>query len=315
MVAKVTRSAPLQAALLRSVIRGFGRLSLPAARRVGKGIGSLLWRLPNQFRENSWRNVRRCFPDLDDNRRSRIVRKSLVATGLTLAEAGAMFHWPIARLRALEASSSDLELLEPAVAAGRGVIILAPHVGNWEFLSHAITFRYPIVNLYRPPRIAELDEYLRRCRQRLGSELVPVSAGGLRRIARQLSSGGVVGILPDQEPLKSHGVFAPFFGIPALTMTLVGNLARRYGSALYFGVAERTDLGAFRIHLRPGSPELGNPDPLLAATALNEGVEALVRQFPEQYVWSYRRFRTRPPEELAARQAKAAAVKRTTAAS
>lgn len=119
-----------------------------------------------------------------------------------------------------------------------------------------------------------------------------------------LRQGQVVGILPDQEPLKDHGVFAPFFGIPVLTMTLVGRLVRRFEAEVVFGAAERTAKGKFRVRIIEAPEGLGDKDPVRAATQLNLGVEQCVRASPEQYTWSYRRFRTRPPEELAARAAR-----------
>ena len=140
----------------------------------------------------------------------------------------------------------DADLLHQAMKAGRGVILLGPHIGNWEFTSHYLANRYPFAAMYRPTRIREIDEALRKSRERIGAELVPATGTGLRRICRILKGGGLVGILPDQEPHKGHGVFAPFFGVPALTMTLVGDLHREFGSPVLFGWMERTAKGTFR---------------------------------------------------------------------
>lgn len=302
--AKVSKSSPLVAGTLRTVIRGFGHLSLPVARRFGRLLGGLLWRLPNQFRAASCRNVERCFPDLAPDERRRIIRNSLISTGLNVSEAGAMFHWNREQLADLEEECLGEELVQAELDRGKGVIVLGPHVGNWEYLSHAMGRRWGVIALYRPPRLAELDAYIRRSREHLGaSELVPADARGLRRAAKGLRSGRVVGILPDQEPLKDHGVFAPFFGIPALTMTLVGRLARRFDAAVVYGVAERTPAGKFRVRFTEAPEGVDDLDPIHAATQLNLGVERCVRACPGQYTWSYRRFRTRPPEELAARTA------------
>ena len=303
MAQKVTKSSPLVAAILRSAIGGLGKLSLPGARRVGKGLGALLWRLPNQFRQNSWRNVRRCFPELSVDQQGELVRKSLLSTALNVAEAGATFHWSMDRIIELEESTEGEELIQASLEQGRGVLTLGPHVGNWEYLAHSLTRRYGLVSLYRPPRIAELDLYLRERRERLGAEMYPADAGGLRRLARALEKGRVVGILPDQEPLKRHGVFAPFFGIPALTMNLVAGLVRRYEPLVIYGFAERTETGTFRIRVVEAPEGLGDPDDVRAATQLNRGVELCIRACPEQYMWSYRRFRTRPAEELVERSA------------
>ena len=193
-----------------------------------------------------------------------------------------------------------LELVEAGLAGGKGVIVLAPHIGHWEFALISLNSRTPIMPLYRPPRIAELDDFIRESRERLGAELAPATAAGLRRFTRTLKQGRVVAILPDQEPLKKNGVFAPFFGHQALTMTLVGSLVRRYSPVVVICFAERTTKGRFRVHLRPGPDGLADPDPVVAATALNGAIEECAREFPAQYTWSYRRFKTRPPEELAA---------------
>jgi len=292
------------AGALKTVIRGFGYLPLPAARSLGRLVGALLWHLPNQFRAASIRNVERCLPDLGESRRREIVRNSLTSTGLNVAEAGAMFHWDRERLGALEEEAVDEEIMEAALARGKGVIALGPHVGNWEYLSHAVGIRWGMVALYRPPRIAELDAYIRHSRQHLGAtELAPADGRGLRRVTETLRAGQIVGILPDQEPLKSHGVYAPFFGIPALTMTLVGRLVRRFDATVIFGFAERTSAGRFRIHFLAAPEGVGDEDPVRAAAQLNLGVERVARACPDQYTWSYRRFKTRPPEELAARSA------------
>lgn len=300
---KASRSSPAVAGTLKAAVRGLSLLPLPVARGLGHLLGSALWWLPNQFRSASVRNVERCFPELEAARRRQIVRRSLASTGLNVAEAGAMFHWSRERLMALEEEVVGAELIASALARGQGVIVLGPHVGNWEFLSHAIGVRWGLVALYRPPRIAELDTYIRESRQHLeATELVPADRRGLRRVAETLRAGRVVGILPDQEPLKSHGVFAPFFGIPALTMTLVGKLARRFDAAVFFGAATRAPTGRFRVRFTEVPAGVWDADPQIAAAALNLEVEQCAREYPEQYTWSYRRFKTRPPAELAARE-------------
>lgn len=301
---KKSKSSPWVAATLQGFIRSLGLLPLPVSRGCGRLLGSLLWRVPNQFRAASLRNVDRCFPDLPQDQRRRIVRDSLISTGLSISEAGAMFHWSRERLGKLEEECVGAELMEAALGRGKGVIALGPHVGNWEYLSHAVGVRWGMVALYRPPRVTELDAYIRHSRQHLGvTELVPANASGLRRVIQVLREGGVVGILPDQEPLKGHGVFAPFFGTPAFTMTLVRRLMRRFDSSVVFGFAQRTAKGGFRVRIMAAPEGLDDDDPVRATAQLNLGVERCVRACPEQYTWSYRRFRTRPPEELAGRSA------------
>ena len=296
---KSTKSAPLLGGLTLGSLRALSKLPLRSLQRVGRAVGYLSWRVRSNWYVVSDVNISLCLPELSATERVRLNRAGQVNTFQTLMEMAGMFHWPAERLAELESGDEDTEILDRAIEVGRGVILLGPHIGNWELTSHVLAARYPFAAMYRPPRIREVDDALRKNRQRIGAELVPATATGLRRISRILQEGGLVGILPDQEPGKGNGVFAPFFGVPALTMTLVGDLVRRYGSAVIFGWMERTAKGKFRGHLLPAPEGLDAENKVEAATQLNLGVETLVRSCPSQYLWSYKRFRSRPAEEAA----------------
>ena len=112
---------------------------------------------------------------------------------------------------------------------------------------------------------------------------------------KRLLAGGVVGILPDQQPKAGEGEFAPFFGTPALTMVLLSRLAQRTGATVLFAFAERLPRGTgFRIHIRPAPEGIADPDLPAAVAALNRGVEECVRIAPSQYQWAYKRYSIRP---------------------
>jgi len=120
----------------------------------------------------------------------------------------------------------------------------------------------------------------------------------VRKLYKRLVDGGVVGILPDQQPKLGDGEFAPFFGTPALTMVLLSRLAQRTGALVLFAFAERLPRGAgFRLHVLPAPPGIADPDLPTAVAALNRGVEACVRLAPAQYQWHYKRYSIRPPGE------------------
>jgi KDO2-lipid IV(A) lauroyltransferase len=208
-----------------------------------------------------------------------------------------IWRWPPDRLRQLENSVEGLDLFERAMSRGRGTLLLAPHLGNWEFLNAFIMRHSPGVGLYRPPRIAELDDFIRRARERTGCTMVSATPAGMRPLLRALRLNHVVWIMPDQEPLRAHGVFAPFFGVPALTVTLVSRILGRTDSEALFVTAERCPEGGFRIRFRQPPEGLADPDEERAAASLNRGVEACVRHCPEQYLWTYKRFMSAPPGE------------------
>jgi KDO2-lipid IV(A) lauroyltransferase len=295
---KTTKSAPVQAAVLKTLIRAFAVLPLGWAQSLGALIGWALWLMPNRLRRTTIDNLELCLPELGAEERRQIGRRSLMETGKTAAEVGAVWFWRTEKLLARIEGVEGEEYLLQEFGRKRGLLVLVPHLGNWEILSRYLQERLPVLALYRPPRIREMDEFIRQARERHGAKLVPADRSGLRCIVDTLSAGNGIGVLPDQEPLKRHGVFAPFFGVPALTMTLVARLLHRHGAIAVFGYSERTAAGGFRLRFQPAPEGLDSEDLEKAAAQLNRGVEECVRRCPEQYTWSYRRFRTRPPGEM-----------------
>lgn len=294
---KATKSSPWIARLGSLCLSATARLPLSWLRAWGRALGGLASRIPNQQRAITELNLKLCFPELEDPERQRLARASLQQTAITALELGPLWRLPPARLAELEAETEGGELLEDALAAGKGVVLLSPHLGNWEMLNHFLMRRAQLVTLYRPPRIAEVDRIVRQARGRTGCISAPPTHGGVRRVLEALRGGELLLILPDQEPLKSHGVFAPFFGLPALTMTLVSRILRRTGARPVFVFAERQADGRFRVVFQAPPEGLDGDDEVAAATRLNQGVEACVRRCPEQYLWAYKRFKTTPPGE------------------
>ncbi|HSH30117.1 MAG TPA: lysophospholipid acyltransferase family protein, partial [Thiohalobacter sp.] len=258
--------------------------------------GGMLYWFPNPLRRVARANIARCLPELDRRARRRLLRRSLIETGRTALEAGHLWALTPARARGLLVAMEGREPVDAAVAAGRGVIIATPHLGSWEMAGQIGGLEWGMWHLYRPPRMPELERVLCSGRARLGARPVRADAGGVRRLLQALREGGVIGILPDQDPGPEHGVMAPFFGIPANTMRLLPRLARTTGAALFIAWCERLPRArGYRIRIRPLPSAAADPDPVIAAGALNRAVEQAVRALPEQYQWSYRRFRQTEP--------------------
>jgi len=289
------RRQSLRAGLIAGLLRLFAALSLRWNRRLGALLGRSLVHLPNSLRRHARINLELCLPELPAERRERLLKTSLIETGKTVAEAGPLWFWSAERIQALMGETRNVAAVDAAVRAGKGVILATPHLGSWEMAGLFCATRWGITTLYRPPRMVALDALVRRSRARLGAELAATDAKGVRRIYEALAQGGVVGILPDQDPGRG-GVFAPFFGIQANSMVLLGRLARKTGAAVFFGFCERLP-GAtgYRVHFFPAPEGIDAADPVIAASAMNLAIERCVRTCPEQYQWGYRRFRTRPP--------------------
>ncbi|EAR20229.1 lysophospholipid acyltransferase family protein [Nitrococcus mobilis] len=286
-----------RAALIEQLLRLLARLPLPLLHAGGALAGTLAALIPNNARHTARVNIELCFPDRSIAHKRALVRCSLRESAKALLELGPLWHRPPQRLLQLIRDVEGSEILDAAIASGRGVLIVAPHLGAWELLQVWVARRTSLHALYRPPRQPELEELINRARGRSGAHFWPARPAGVRALYRALRAGAAIGILPDQQP-PGEGVFAPFFGVPAKTMTLLGKLAARSRAPIVIGWAERLAHGrGYRLHWRTVDEAVRDSDPLRAATAMNRAIEAAVRQQPCQYQWSYRRFSRRPEGE------------------
>jgi len=278
-------------ALAEGLIRGAARLPLPVLHRLGDGLGWLLRRWPNRQRRNALLNIALSLPELAPEEQRRLRDAALRALCQTYLEIGYLWLRPAEEVLGLVREVRGAEHLRRP--SGQGLIVLSPHIGAWELAGLYLANQGPSAIFYKPQRY--LDDLIRTARARGGAELAPISARGIRTLVQALERGAAVGILPDQEPRENKGsVFAPLFGIEALSMLLVRRLARRTGAPVIFLFAERLPEGDFRIHCQPAPAGIDSEDEREAAAALNRGIEQCVRTCPEQYLWPYKRYRRRP---------------------
>jgi Kdo2-lipid IVA lauroyltransferase/acyltransferase len=245
------------------------------------------------------RNLELAYPELSPDEREALRRAVLRTTALQTLETLRLWtRRPAQNLRMIR-EQHGVGLFDAALASGRGLIVVAPHYGNWELLNQWLAARTPISILYRAPESAVGEAFLRLVRARAGddSRVTQVRAEGpaVRQLWKTLRDGGVAGILPDQQPKAGDGEFVPFFGLPALTMTLVPRLAERTGATVLYAYCERIDDGpAFALRIEPAPEGIADADVPRATAALNAGVEHIARRDPAQYQWTYKRYKARP---------------------
>ena len=186
--------------------------------------------------------------------------------------------------------------VDRAYQAGRGVVFLTPHLGCFEITAQALAQRYgarfgPLTVLYRPARQPWLAGLMAVARKRPGLETAPTTLAGVRQMIRALRNGRAVGLLPDQVPPHGMGLWAPFFGADAYTMTLSARLAQQTGATALLLWGERLAKGrGYRLHFRELQQAL--PSDLDAAVRqVNREMECLVRECPGQYLWGYARYK------------------------
>ncbi|MDR6154930.1 KDO2-lipid IV(A) lauroyltransferase [Acidovorax delafieldii] len=198
--------------------------------------------------------------------------------------------------------------VEQAYAAGRGIVFLTPHQGCFELSAQAAARRWsaergPITVLYRPARQAWLAKVMETARNRPGMLAVPTTLAGVRQMIKALRRGEAVGLLPDQVPPEGQGQWAPFFGRDAYTMTLAVRLAQQTGAAVVLARCERLPWGrGYVTHFEPLSAPL-SADMDQAVLQINQAMEHLIRQCPEQYLWGYGRYKQPRGEAAAAEPA------------
>lgn len=189
-----------------------------------------------------------------------------------------------------------------ALAAGRGIVFLTPHMGSFEVTAQDYAERFghtqPITVLYRPSRQPLLRELVATARQRPRLQTAPTTMAGVKQMIKALRAGQSVGLLPDQVPPQGLGVWAPFFGREAYTMTLSARLAQQTGAVVLLVWGERLSWGrGYRVHSEPLGAELP-ADPVAAATVINRAMERLIVTQPGQYLWGYARYK-QPRQESA----------------
>ena len=283
-------------AILYRLLRLLGRLSLPSLHRLGAILGWFLLHTPNSMRRKADSTLSIVITQFQGESRQRLLKSALREAGKSILEICKIWSGDPRMALGLIREVCGIDQFDRALAAGKGLIVAAPHLGCWELLNFWLCSHTSIAIAYRPPRQPAMEPLLVRARGALAAEQVRAEgAAGVRKLFRRLTNGGVVGILPDQQPKQGEGEFAPFFGSPALTMVLLSRLARRTGASVLFAFAERLPVGAgFRLHFLPAPAGIADPDLPTAVAAMNRGVEACVRLAPAQYQWHYKRYSIRP---------------------
>ncbi|MCW8125357.1 lysophospholipid acyltransferase family protein [Microbulbifer halophilus] len=278
--------------LAASSLKLVGKLPLRWSRRLGWIVGKVaVWTRGDSLRLSRI-NLALCYPGMDPAERERLARRSVVSTAMTGCEVATLWRQPWSRSEDRIVRVRNQQLLCEEIGDDRGVLVLMPHTGNWEIFGMYLATLGPSTALYAPPKIAALDPIIRAGREATGARMVPTNMHGVRALLKALKSGGIAMVLPDQEP-DMGGDFAPFFGKPALTMTLAHNLLQRTGCRCVFGFGKRVEDG-FELVFLPAEKAIYSGETKVSLAAMNRGVEACIAEASEQYQWEYKRFRKQP---------------------
>lgn len=217
------------------------------------------------------------------------------ASGMLFSDSLWIWRNPQKALALVEVQNWDL--VEAAISEGHGLVMLTPHLGGFEIIPRVLAQHFPATILYRPSRQAWLNEVVEEGRAYPNMHFVPTNLHGVRQMTRALTRGEAIGILPDQVPSGGEGVWVPFFGRPAYTTPLPARLANRNNTPVVMFTAKRKGLGQGWLMQATRLSPLSE-DATLGAAELNIAIENAVLVAPEQFIWSYNRYKHPAGAEL-----------------
>jgi len=288
----------IKGALVVGALRLVAALPWSWVQGLGALIGWLMWKLPNRSREVVRINQAKCFPELGAAAREALLGRTLKDIGKTFTESACAWIWPADKSLALVKEVEGLEVLEAALASGKGVVGITSHLGNWEVLNHFYCNQCKPIIFYRPPKQKAVDELLQQQRVQMGNRVAPSTKEGILSVIKEVRRGGAVGIPADPEPSEGSGIFVPFLGVQALTSKFVPNMLAGHKAVGVFLHAIRLDDGSgFKVILEAAPEEMYSKDPEVGVAAMSRVLESYVRRWPSQYMWSMKRFKKRPEGE------------------
>jgi KDO2-lipid IV(A) lauroyltransferase len=269
------------------LFRLLGRLPLGVLHSVGAVLGWVAYLASGAYRSHLRGNLERAIPAAS----AALRRAAIGHGGRQMLEMPFLWLRPPAEVLALVREVSGWEAVDAARARGEGLMFLTPHLGCFEITAQFIASRLPITVLFRPPRQAWLRPFMEAGRGRGDMRSVPADLGGVRALMRSIRHHEAIGLLPDQVPGKGEGAWDSFFGRPAYTMTLAARLSEMPRCAVIFVYAERLERArGFHLHFLP-PPVAVAGDLAQRVAAINRCVEDVIRRCPEQYLWSYKRYK------------------------
>ncbi len=263
--------------------------------RIGRGIGRLIYLFPSKFKKISETNIKLCFPNLSCEEQKNILKKNFESLGIGIMETGMAWWLSDEKLRAT-CTVHGLEHVEAAFAKGKGIILLGPHFTCLEMIGRLISLQYSFAVMYQPHKKPFVQFIHERFRKKKSIQYIPRHR--MREVLRTLQNNVAIWYAYDVDGGKKRSVFAPFFGIPTASLTAVSRLVKLSDATVVpISFYRRDHEMGYDIFLGEALQHFPSENLQEDATRLNWSLEQAIRNKPEQYVWQYKRFKTRPDGE------------------
>jgi len=255
----------------------------------GSLIGKLLYISGSEAKKVSAQNIKICFPELSSADQDSLVKNALIHTGKNLTESGLIWNQSFSKNANYVSDFNGERYLDNS----KKTILLVPHIGCWELTGRVLANSRKVTFMYKPLRSQKQNNYLFKRRNHGNLTMASADKSGILKIQRALKNRELVGMLPDQDPGVEGGIMVPFFNTKANTMTLLAKIAQKNDLQVLIFWAKRLPKGrGYELNLEPVDLNI-NEDTLEGqVTSMNQCVEALIRKMPEQYMWSYKRFKS-----------------------
>jgi len=236
-------------------------------------------------------NLQLAYPELNASQQKILIRKSLISQCMTYLESIKCWGMsPEYSLNQLKNIYGEQHLTQ-ALANSKGVIVVVAHFGCWELLNAWLNLHTSPMIMYKPNKNKAVNRFMWEARQRLNATLVPTDENGVRAIFKHLKQGGLTVILPDHLPKASGGIYSNFFRQNTLSTTLVSKLANKTQCNIIGLSCIRDEISGFSVHCSVLTDDILSNDLQTSVDSLNQNLESMINVAPEQYVWSYKRFR------------------------
>lgn len=274
------------------LVKILGKSPLWLSHKIAVTLGSILYLFPIRENKISKKNIDLVFPKQSQKTKNHLRKKSTIETLKTLLESPKIWQLPPNKVEQLVIHIEGKSLIDQALAENLGVILALPHLGSWELLGFWVSLHYTTTSLYRRSNFPIIDRTIQNARSKNGANLVPNTNKGVITLVRGLKNRHVTCILPDQDPGKSGNVFANFFNIPTRTSTLTPKLSQKTGAKIIMAcMIRQKDKRGFTLTFSKPNKRVYDDNLEVSVAALNLSMEQIILKNPEQYMWSYNRFK------------------------
>lgn len=274
--------------VIKWVFKLFSVMPLWLNHWIGGLIGRILYWTNGRSKRVSKQNIELCFAELTQAQQNELLKKSLIETGKGLSESG--FVW----FNNFEHNASYVKKIKGLdyLFSESNTILLVPHFGCWEIAARVVSLHKPTTFMYKALSDKKQNALLLSVRQQRDLAMATADKKGVLKLHRALKGGQLIAILPDQYPGEEGSILSTFFHQKAVTMTLLAKMARKNNAKVLMTWAQRLEKGqGYELNFKP--VDILSASGVLEedVAKMNQAIEALIRTQPEQYLWSYKRFK------------------------